>query len=42
MIDRIRIRLNLTSLKYQTQDDMLAAINLPKERVCTYCWDGVG
>jgi amidophosphoribosyltransferase len=42
MIDRIRIRLNLTSLKYQTQEDMLAAINLPKERVCTYCWDGVG
>ena len=42
MIDRIRIRLNLTTLKYQTQDDMLAAINLPKERVCTYCWDGVG
>lgn len=42
MIDRIRIRLNLTSLKYQEQDDMLAAINLPKEKVCTYCWDGVG
>lgn len=33
MIDRIRIRLNLTSLKYQTQDDMLAAINLPRESV---------
>jgi len=42
MIDRIRIRLNLTSLKYQEQADMLAAINLPKEKVCTYCWDGVG
>lgn len=42
MIDRIRIRLNLTSLRYQEQDDMLAAINLPKEKVCTYCWDGVG
>jgi amidophosphoribosyltransferase len=42
MIDRIRIRLNLTSLKYQAQEDMLDAINLPKERVCTYCWDGVG
>jgi amidophosphoribosyltransferase len=42
MIDRIRIRLNLTSLRYQEQDDMLEAINLPKEKVCTYCWDGEG
>ncbi|HVO65457.1 MAG TPA: amidophosphoribosyltransferase [Syntrophales bacterium] len=42
MIERIRIRLNLTSLRYQTQEDMLAAINLPQEKVCTYCWDGVG
>ncbi len=42
IIERIRIRLNLTTLRYQEQDDMLAAINLPKEKVCTYCWDGVG
>ena len=42
IIDRICIRLNLTSLRYQKLDDMLAAINLPKEKVCTYCWDGVG
>jgi amidophosphoribosyltransferase len=42
MIERIRIRLNLTSLRYQEQADMLDAINLPKEKVCTYCWDGVG
>jgi amidophosphoribosyltransferase len=42
MIDRIRTRLNLTSLKYQTLTDMVGAIGLPKEKVCTYCWDGVG
>ncbi len=42
MIDRIRTRLNLTTLKYQTLPDMLEAIGLPKEKVCTYCWDGAG
>jgi amidophosphoribosyltransferase len=42
MVERIRTRLNLTSLRYQTLSDMVAAIGLPKEKVCTYCWDGVG
>jgi amidophosphoribosyltransferase len=42
MVDRIRNRLNLTTLRYQTMDDMLEAIGLPKREVCTYCWDGVG
>jgi len=41
MVERIRTRLNLTSLRYQTIPDLLEAIGLPKERVCTYCWDGV-
>ena len=41
MVDRIRTRLNLTSLQYQSIPDMLEAIGLPKERVCTFCWDGV-
>ena len=42
MVDRIRHRLALTSLQYQTLPDMIDAIGLPKEKVCTYCWDGVG
>jgi amidophosphoribosyltransferase len=42
MVDRIRNRLHLTSLKYQALPDMLDAIGLPREKVCTYCWDGVG
>jgi amidophosphoribosyltransferase len=42
MVDRIRNRLNMTTLKYQKLTDMVAAIGLPKEKVCTYCWDGVG
>ena len=40
MEERIRQRLNLTTLKYQRLEDLIAAIGLPKERVCTYCWDG--
>ena len=40
MVDQIRKRLGLTTLRYQTIPDMLDAIGLPKEKVCTYCWDG--
>ena len=40
MVERIRGRLKLTSLKYQRLPDLVAAIGLPKERLCTYCWDG--
>ncbi len=40
MVERIRQRLGLTSLKYQRLDDLVAAIGLPKEKLCTYCWNG--
>jgi amidophosphoribosyltransferase len=40
MVELIRKRLNLTTLQYQRLDDLVAAIGLPKEKVCTYCWDG--
>jgi amidophosphoribosyltransferase len=40
MIDRIQQRLALTSLAYQRLDDLVSAIGLPKDRLCTYCWDG--
>jgi len=42
MIETIRNRLKLTSLKYQKLEDMVKAIGLPKEKLCTYCWDAVG
>jgi amidophosphoribosyltransferase len=42
MVDWIRKRLGLTSLRYQRLEDMVAAIGLPKQRVCTYCWDSQG
>ena len=40
MVEYIREKLNLTSLKFQTVDDLIAAIGLPKDRLCTYCWTG--
>lgn len=40
MIDSIRKRLKLTSLKFQKMDDLVKAIGLPKEKLCTHCWDG--
>jgi len=42
MEERIRARLNLTTLKYQRLDDLVEAIGLPKDKVCTFCWDGRG
>ena len=40
MVENIRKRLNLTSLRYQKLEDLVEAIGLPKDKVCTYCWDG--
>ncbi len=40
MIDTIRKRLKLTSLKMQKLEDLVKAIGLPKEKLCTHCWDG--
>jgi len=40
MIERIRKNLGLTSLQYQNLDDLVEAIGLPKEKLCTHCWDG--
>ena len=39
MTDTIRKNLNLTTLKFQRLDDLVGAIGLPKEKVCTHCWD---
>jgi amidophosphoribosyltransferase len=40
MVEVIRQSLNLTTLRYQRLEDLVAAIGLPKEKLCTYCWDG--
>jgi amidophosphoribosyltransferase len=39
MVEVIRKQLGLTTLRYQTMLDMVAAIGLPREKICTYCWN---
>jgi len=40
MVEQIRKNLNLTTLKFQKLDDLVEDIGLPKEMLCTHCWDG--
>lgn len=40
MVEIIQKRLNLSSLGYQRLNDLVKAIGLPVEKLCTYCWNG--
>ncbi len=40
MVDQIAVNLGLDSLIYQDLGDLVEAIGLPKEKLCTHCWDG--
>ena len=40
MVEKVAENLDLDSLMYQRLDDLVAAIGLPKEKLCTHCWDG--
>ncbi len=40
MVDEIRRELGLTSLKFNTIEQLIEAIGLPKCQVCTHCFDG--
>jgi len=40
MVRKIGDKMGVTSLKYQRLDDMIRAIGMPKEKLCTYCWTG--
>jgi len=40
MVDLIRKNLNMTTLRYQKLGDLVDAIGLDKEKLCTHCWDG--
>lgn len=42
MVEQIRKNLGLTTLQYQNLNDLVEAIGLPKEKLCTHCWDGSG
>ncbi|UCG30398.1 MAG: amidophosphoribosyltransferase [candidate division WOR-3 bacterium] len=40
MITAMENDLNVTSLRYQTLEDMMTATGLPAKNLCTYCWTG--
>jgi len=40
MVEWIRDYLKIDSLVYPTLDEMAEAIGRPKEKMCTFCWDG--
>ncbi len=40
MVEWIKQDLDVTTLRYQTADDMIEAIGLPREKLCLYCWTG--
>ena len=40
MLEKIRQKLNFTSLKFNRLDDMIAATGIDRDKLCTYCWDG--
>jgi amidophosphoribosyltransferase len=40
MVGRIQQRLGLSSLAYQRLDDLVQAIQIPKNQLCTYCFTG--
>ncbi len=40
MVEEIRKELNFTTLRFNRLDDMLDAVGIEKDRLCTYCWTG--
>ena len=40
IVEEIAKRLGLSSLKFAKLENLIASIGLPKEKVCTHCFDG--
>ncbi len=40
MVEWIKKDIGVSTLRYETLDDMIEAIGLPREKLCTYCWNG--
>jgi len=40
MVEWIAKDLDVSTLRYQTLNDMVKAIGRPKEKLCLYCWTG--
>lgn len=40
MVEQIALDMGIDSLLFQDLNDLVTAIGLPKEKLCTHCWDG--
>ena len=40
MVEMIRKKLKFTSLRFNRLDDMLDAVGIDPDKLCTYCWNG--
>jgi amidophosphoribosyltransferase len=40
MVEEIGKRLGLTSVKFAKLESLIKSIGMPKERICTHCFDG--
>ena len=40
MVEEIRKRGHFSSLSFNRLDDLLDAVGVDREQLCTYCWDG--
>ena len=40
MLDKIREKMGFTSLAFNRLDDMMDAVGIDKNKLCTYCWNG--
>ncbi|MDD5132643.1 MAG: amidophosphoribosyltransferase [bacterium] len=41
MVEWITRDIEVTTLRYQTIEDMVKAIGLPRKQLCLYCWTGI-
>ena len=40
MLEKIRQKLNFTSLAFNRIDDMVKSIGIDPDKICTYCFNG--
>ena len=40
MLDKIKEKMGFTSLAFNRLDDMMDAVGIDKDKLCTYCWNG--
>ncbi len=40
MLEKMRERMNFTTLRFNRLDDLIDATGISRDRLCTYCWDG--